>query len=100
MIQDVNIYLTIAVMLPIIVGGYLVVKIKKYVEKSFKRSQEMFTQMSEYVQESTDSIKTTKAYACENDQLKEYSRNIFKFTKNKSKFMFWNMLFNITIIWF
>lgn len=74
MIQSVNLYLTIAVMIPIVIGAYLVVKIKKYVEKSFKKSQELFTQMSEYIQESTDSIRTTKAYSCEGDQLKEFIR--------------------------
>ena len=30
--------------------------------------------MSEYIQESTDSIRTTKAYACEGEQLKEFIR--------------------------
>ncbi len=74
MIQSVNLYLTIAVMVPIIVGAYCVVKIKAYVETSFKKSQEMFTQMSEYIQESTDSIRTTKAYSCEKSQLKEFIR--------------------------
>ncbi len=80
MIRDVNLYLTISVMIPIMIGGYLVVKIKKYVERSFKKSQDMFTQMSEYIQESTDSIRTTKAYACEGEQLKEFIR------KNKRVF--------------
>ena len=65
MVQSVNIYLTLAVIVPIIFGIFIVVKIKAYVEKSFKKSQEMFTQMSEYIQESTDSIRTTKAYSCE-----------------------------------
>lgn len=74
MIQSANLYLTIAVIIPIIIGAYLVVKIKKYVEISFKKSQELFTQMSEYIQESTDSIRTTKAYSCEGDQLKEFIR--------------------------
>ncbi len=74
MIQNVNLNLTIAVMSVIIIGAYMVVKIKKYVEKSFKKSQTMFTEMSEYIQESTDSIRTTKAYACEGDQLKEFIR--------------------------
>ncbi len=97
MIQDVNIYLTIAVMLPIIVGGYLVVKIKKYVEKSFKRSQEMFTQMSEYVQESTDSIKTTKAYACENDQLKEFIRKNRKVQQSNNTVEIFSNLLKISL---
>lgn len=74
MAKNVNLDLTIAVMIPIVIGAYLVTVIKKYVEKSFKKSQEMFTQMSEYIQESTDSIRTTKAYSCERDQLKEFIR--------------------------
>ncbi len=74
MASGVNINLTIAVMLPIIVATYLVIKIKKYVETSFKKSQDKFTELSEYIQESTDSIRTTKAYACEGEQLKEFIR--------------------------
>lgn len=74
MIKGVNLKLTIAVMFPIMIGCYLIVVIKKYVEISFKKSQDMFTQMSEYIQESTDSIRTTKAYSCEGDQLKEFIR--------------------------
>ena len=74
MAKNVNLHLTVAVMIPIIIGAYLVTVIKKYVEKSFKKSQDMFTQMSEYIQESTDSIRTTKAYSCERDQLKEFIR--------------------------
>lgn len=72
MVQSVNIYLTLAVMVPIIFGTIFVIRIKSYVERSFKKSQEMFTQMSEYIQESTDSIRTTKAYSCERSQLKEF----------------------------
>lgn len=74
MTKNVSLHLTIAVIFPIIIGSYLVVKIKKYVEKSFRKSQEKFTQMSEYIQESTDSIRTTKAYACEGEQLEEFIR--------------------------
>ena len=55
MIQGVNLQLTIAIMIPIIIGCYLVVVIKKYVEISFKKAQDRFTEMSEYIQESTDS---------------------------------------------
>lgn len=74
MVKNVNMNLTIAVMIPIIIACYSVVKIKKYVEKSFKKSQDRFTEMSEYIQESTDSIRTTKAYSCEGEQLKEFIR--------------------------
>lgn len=74
MASGVNVYLTIAVMLPIVISSFLVVKIKKYVEINFKKSQDKFTEMSEYIQESTDSIRTTKAYACEKKQIKDFIR--------------------------
>lgn len=74
MIIGANLKLTAFVMIPILVSGYVIVKIKKYVEISFKKAQERFTEMSEYIQESTDSIRTTKAYSCEGKQLKEFIR--------------------------
>ena len=72
MIKGVDFKLTIVTMLPILVTSYLVVKIKKYVERSYKKSQKYFTELSEYVQESTDAIRTTKAYSQEKYQLKEF----------------------------
>lgn len=74
MIAGVNLKLTLATMCPIIITSFLVVMIKKYVEKSFKKSQKYYTELSEFVQESTDSIKTTKAYSGEMSQLKEFIR--------------------------
>ncbi len=74
MASGVNIYLTFAVMIPIIIASILLVKIKKYVEISFKKAQDKFTEMSEYIQESTDSVRTTKAYSCEGSQLKDFIR--------------------------
>lgn len=97
MIQNVNLYLTIAVMIPIFIGAYLVVKIKKYVERSFKKSQQMFTQMSEYIQESTDSIRTTKAYSCEGDQLKEFIRKNRKVLQSNNTVEVFSNLLKISL---
>lgn len=72
MIVGVNGKLTLLTLLPIILTAFLVIKIKKYVERSFKKSQRYFTELSEYVQESTDSIRTIKAYSGELDQLKGF----------------------------
>lgn len=72
MAQGVNLSLTVATLCPIIVATFLMVKIKKYVEINFKKAQDRFTELSEYIQESTDSIRTTKAYSCEGSQLKEF----------------------------
>lgn len=72
MAQGVNLGLTAVTLLPIVITSYLIVKIKKYVETSFKISQGYYTELSEYVQESTDAIRTTKAYSQEGNQLKEF----------------------------
>lgn len=72
MMTGVDVKLTIITLLPIIVTIYITVKIKKYLEKSFKKSQKYFTELSEYVQESTDAIRTTKSYSIEGQQVKEF----------------------------
>ena len=61
----VNLSLTIAAICPIIITTYIIIILKKNVEKSFKKSQKYFTRLSENVQESTDAIRTTKAYSGE-----------------------------------
>lgn len=70
----VNIKLTFVTMCPIIVTGFLIIIIKKYVEKSASKSRKFYTELAGYVQESTDSIKTTKAYSGEMSALKEFIR--------------------------
>lgn len=68
----VDLSLTIAALCPIVITTYIIIILKKYVEKSFKKSQKYFTNLSEYVQESTDAIRTTKAYSGETNQLKKF----------------------------
>ncbi len=72
MAKGVHLSLTVATLCPILIATFLVIKIKKYVEINFKKAQDRFTELSEYIQESTDSIRTTKAYSCEGSQLKEF----------------------------
>lgn len=74
MMNGVHIGLTIATLCPVAITMILIIKIKEYVEKSFRKSQKYFTDLSEYVQESTDAIRTTKAYTGEMNQLKEFIR--------------------------
>ncbi len=56
MARGVNLNLTLATLCPIVIAFFLVIKIKKYVEINFKKAQDSFTELSEYIQESTDSI--------------------------------------------
>ncbi|MCI9365399.1 MAG: hypothetical protein HFJ54_01995 [Clostridia bacterium] len=74
MIRGTNIKLTFMALSPIIITAFVVIKLRKYVEQNFKKAQKHFTSLSEYVQESTDSIRTTKAYSGEKHQLKEFIR--------------------------
>lgn len=74
MMSGVNASLTLVTLCPIIITIFLIIKIKEYVESSFRKSQKYFTELSEYVQESTDAIRTTKAYTGEMNQLKEFIR--------------------------
>lgn len=74
MAQGVDLVLTIVTLLPMTITIYLIIKIRKNVEKSFANSQKHFTKLSEFVQESTNSIRTTKAYTLEGMRLKEFIR--------------------------
>lgn len=74
MIISSNLKLTIVTLCPIAITIYLVIKIKAYVEKSFQKSQKFFTGLSEYVQESTDGIRTIKVYTGESNQIKKFNK--------------------------
>ena len=72
MINGANMKLTLITMCPIIITVALSIKIKEYIIKSYRKSQKCYTELSEFVQESTDGIRTTKAYSGEGRQLKEF----------------------------
>lgn len=74
MIISSNFKLTAVTLCPIIATIYLIIKIKSYVEKSFKKSRKFYTGLSEYVQESTDGIRTIKVYTGEMNQLKRFMK--------------------------
>ena len=97
MASGVNIYLTIATIIPILIASYLIVKIKNQVEKSFAKAQEQFTELSEYIQESTDSIRTTKAYACEKRQLEEFIKKNRRVKQNDNTVHIYTNLFTTTV---
>ncbi len=97
MANGVNIYLTIVTVIPILIAAYLIVKIKNQVEKSFAKAQDMFTSLSEYIQESTDSIRTTKAYACEKTQLEDFIRKNRKVKQSDNTVDIYSNLLTTTV---
>ena len=74
MIVYVDLKLTIFVMLPIILTIFLSTIINKNYIKSLRKSREAFTNLSYYVQEATDGIRTIKAYAQEDEEIKNFEK--------------------------
>lgn len=67
-----NIKLTTCALLPVFIALITVIIIRNKISNSFKKSQQSFTELSEFVQESTDSIRTTKAFVGEETQIQTF----------------------------
>lgn len=74
MAQASNPYLAITAMVPVVFTLIVIFLMRNMVSESFRKSQESFTELSEYVQESTDSIRTMKAFAGEDIQIEEFEK--------------------------
>ena len=72
MTKSTNVELTLITLFPILISIILIFMMIKKIEKNYNASRKKFTDLSEYVQESTDSIRTTKAYVGEQKQYKEF----------------------------
>lgn len=72
MSRTANLKLTIIVLCPIITTVFIIFSLIKKLEKNYNDARKSFTTLSEFVQESTDSIRTTKAYVGEKKQYKEF----------------------------
>lgn len=72
MSNSANIKLTLVSLIPIFMTIVVIIPIRNRMDKSFKLAQKSFTELSEYVQESTDSIRTMKAFCGEEKQINEF----------------------------
>ncbi len=95
--KNINTKLTIATIFPIIITTIITIILKKYIEKNFKKSQRYFTNLSEYVQESTDSIRTTKAYSGETNQLKKFIKKNTLLKKSNIAVDIYSTLLSISV---
>ena len=85
MTQAADYKLACAAMLPVIITLVVIYCMRNFVSESFRKSQESFTELSEFVQESTDSIRTMKAFAGEDAQIKEFDKKNDEVRKNNLK---------------
>lgn len=74
MAQASNYSITIAALVPIISTLIVIFLMRNTVSEGYRKSQESFTNLSEFVQESTDSIRTMKAFAGEDVQISEFEK--------------------------
>lgn len=72
MVKSTNIKLTAISLCPIVISIFLIFKLVKKLEKNYNLSRINFTNLSEFVQESTDSIRTTKAYVGEKNNIMNF----------------------------
>jgi len=67
-----NIKLTLISLIPVFITIVVIIFIRKRWMDVMKEAQKSFADLSEYVQESTDSIRTMKAFCGENKQIEEF----------------------------
>lgn len=72
MTKSTNLQLTLVSLVPILISILLILRLAKKLEKYYNLSRKKFTDLSEFVQENTDSIRTTKAYVGEQKQYNEF----------------------------
>ena len=59
-------------MAPILISVILIMMLSQILEKNYQMSRKQFTELSNFVQENTDSIRTTKAYVGEEVQYEQF----------------------------
>lgn len=86
-----NVTLTIGALVPVFITIVIVFISRNRVAESFRAAQVSFTELSEFVQESTDSIRTMKAFVGEENQISEFNKkneivraNNLKVVKNQN----------------
>ena len=72
MMQSTNAKMTLIAICPIVISIILILLMINKIERNYNASRIKFTNLSGFVQESTDSIRTTKAYVGEQKQCKEF----------------------------
>jgi len=94
---NVNWKLTVIVIIPMIIESIFVNKLKDKIKNFEKISQNAYTKMSEFVQESTDSIRTTKAFNEEEHQISLFKNKSEKVQNNYIKLGIYSSLLSASM---
>ena len=83
--KSINLRLTLLVLIPIGITAIITFVLKNKVGYSSDVARTDFTKLSEFVQESTDAIRTTKAYSMEDAQIKSFKEKNSRLKKSNIK---------------
>ena len=97
MFKSSNIKLTVIALIPILITVIIIILLKNKISESYINAQKSFTELSEYVQESTDSIRTTKAFVGEDFKIKEFRIKNSEVKENNLKVVKFQNLLDIFI---
>lgn len=97
MFKSSNIKLTVIALIPIFITVIIIILLKNKISESYINAQKSFTELSEYVQESTDSIRTTKAFVGEDFKIKEFKIKNSEVKENNLKVVKFQNLLDIFI---
>lgn len=89
---SVNIKLTLMVFIPIFIDTIIVIKLKDKIKKAQVEAQNNYTKMAEFVQESTDSVRTTKAFNGEYKNIEEFQKRSDEVRKSNIKVSIYSTL--------
>ena len=97
MAQSSNLKLTICALIPMIITVISLVFIRKKIRRNFFVAQKSFTDLSEFVQENTDSIRTVKAFSGEETEMKNFEIKNEKLRKDNLKVTYFEGLLDVLI---
>lgn len=97
MAQNSNVQLALCAIIPIITTIIVLTFIRRKLRSSFFEAQKTFTELSEFVQESTDSIRTTKAFSGEKQEMDNFTKKNEKLKTANLKTSYIGSLLDILI---
>ncbi len=94
---QINTKLTLFVYIPMVIDFVIIYILKEIIKNKQEKAQKSFTKLSEFVQESTDSIRVTKAFNGENKNIKEFIKKSKELKKDNIAVSVYSALLYISI---
>ena len=94
---QINVKLTLFIYIPMLIDMAIIYILKEIIKKKQEKAQKSFTKLSEFVQESTDSIRVTKAFNGENRNIETFIEKSEELKKDNIAVSVYSALLYISI---